>query len=97
MLMQGEKNRLFVGMKISTTLQRDLDRCAGGAERYFDDKPESLQDCQLWRGQDHRKVFARRVPVTDIENVSRAVGSILILITSGHRIEEDSIRIYVDS
>ena len=42
--MDGLDKRLFVGIKISTKLQRELDNCARGTERYFkEDKPESLQ------------------------------------------------------
>jgi hypothetical protein len=33
-------------------------------------------------------------PVSAIENVSRNIRSILTLITRGHRVEEDAIRIY---
>ncbi len=36
--------QLFVGIKMSAKLQRELDNCARGTERYFkEDKPESLQ------------------------------------------------------
>lgn len=96
--MHDEKKRLFLGMKISTTLQRDLDKCPGGAELYFEkDKPESLRIVSFGEDKIIGRFLRDGFPVTDIENVSRALRSMLILITSGHRIEEDSIRIYVDS
>ncbi len=87
--------RLFVGIKISTKLQRELDNCVRGTERYFkEDKPESLQIVTL--GED--KVIGRYLrdgaPVSDLDNVSRNICSVVTLITSGHRLDEDSVRIY---
>ena len=89
--------QLFIGIKISPNLQRELDNCAPGTEHYFkEDKPESLQIVSL----DSEKLIGRFLrdgfPVSDIDNVSRNVCSIVKLITRGHRIAEDSVHIYAD-
>ena len=87
--------RLFVGMKISAKLQRELDNCARGTERYFkEDKPESLQIVTLGVEKHIGRFLQDGFPVGDLNNVSRNVSSIVTLITSGHRLAEDSVRIY---
>jgi hypothetical protein len=97
-MMVDENKRMFVGMKISTKLQRDLDNCAGGAERYFkEDKPESLRIVTFGEDRIIGRFLRDGFPVTDIDGVSRNVRSMITLITSGHRIDEDAIRIYADS
>ncbi len=89
--------RLFVGIKISAKLQRELDNCARGTERYFkEDKPESLQIVTLGGDQLIGRFLRDGVPVSDIDNVSRNVRSVVALIASGYRIAEDSIQIYAD-
>lgn len=89
--------RLFVGIKISAKLQRELDNHARGTERYFkEDKPESLQIVTLGDEKLIGRFLQDGFPVSDIDNVSRNVRSIVTLITQGYRIEEDSIRIYID-
>ena len=87
--------RLFVGIKVSTKLQNELDSPAPGTERYFKNgDSEHLQIVTL--GEE--KVIGRYVkdgfPVTDIDNVSRNVLSIVKLITRGYRLEEDAVHIY---
>ena len=89
--------QLFIGIKISPKLQSEFDNCVPGTEHYFkEDKPESLQIVSL----DSEKLIGRFLrdgfPVSDIDNVSRNVCSIVKLITRGHRIAEDSVHIYAD-
>ena len=89
--------RLFVGMKISAKLQRELDNCARGTERYFkEDRPESLQIVTLREDKLIGRFLRDGFPVSDIDNISRNVRSIVTLITQGLRIAEDSIQIYAD-
>jgi len=96
--MNNENRRLFVGIKVSTKLQRELDNCAPGTERYYkEDKPESLQIVNLGEEKVIGRFLRDGYPVTDIDNVSRNVRSIIALITGGSRITEDSVRIYADS
>lgn len=87
--------RLFVGIKVSSKLQNELDSPAPGTERYFKNgDSEHLQIITL--GEE--KVIGRYVkdgfPVADIDNVSRNVLSIVKLITRGYRLEEDAVHIY---
>ena len=93
---EGDK-RLFVGIKISSKLQRELDNCARGTERFFkEDKPESLQVIALGEDKLIGRYLEDGFPVNNIEDVSRNVRSIVGLITSGYKIADDSIRIYAD-
>jgi len=95
--MEDENRRLFVGVRVSTTLQWDLDNCAPGTERYYkEDKPESLQIVTFGNERVIGRFLRDGFPVADIDNVSRNVRSIIALITRGSRIEEDSIRIFAD-
>jgi hypothetical protein len=87
--------RLFVGLKISAKLQRELDHCTRGTEHYFkEDKPESLRIVALGDEKLIGRFLQGGFPVNGIGDVSRNVRSIVTLITSGYRMEEDSIRIY---
>ncbi len=95
--MDRENKRLFVGIKVSTKLQRELDHCAPGTERYYkEDKPESLQIVTFGEERVIGRFLRDGYPVTDIDNVSRNIRSIITLITGGSVIAEDSIRIYAD-
>jgi hypothetical protein len=89
-------NRLFAGIKISTQLQNDLDSPAPDTERYF--KPDNLDYLQVVTLGD-QKLIGRYLkdgfPAADMDNVSRNVRSIVTLIARGHRLEENSVRIYV--
>lgn len=95
--MDGLDKRLFVGIKISTKLQRELDNCARGTERYFkEDKPESLQIVTFGEDKLIGRFLEDGFPVSSIDDVSRNVRSVVSLITSGYKIPDDSIRIYAD-
>ncbi len=95
--MDHENKRLFVGIKISTKLQRELDHCTPGTEHYYkEDKPESLQIVTFGEERVIGRFLRDGYPVTDIDNVSRNIRSIITLITGGSVIEEDAIRIYAD-
>ena len=97
-MMNHENERLFVGIKVSTKLQSELDNCAPGTERYYkEDKPESLQIVTFGEERIIGRFLRDGYPVTDIDNVSRNIRSIITLITRGSRIEEDAIRIYAAS
>ena len=57
--MDDMDKRLFVGIKISPKLQRELDNCPRRAEHYFkENRPESLDPRG---GKAYRKVLTRRV------------------------------------
>jgi hypothetical protein len=87
--------RLFIGIKISTALQNEINSPAPGTERYFEQNNDDyLQIINL--GED--KLIGRYVndgyPVAALGDVSRNVCSILKLITRGRRIEEKEVHIY---
>jgi hypothetical protein len=91
----GEK-RLFVGVKISTQLQSGLDSPAPGTDRYF--KEGNAEYLQIVTQGDEKfigRYLKNGFPIADLDNVSRNVRSIIRLIAGDHRIEEDSVRIYV--
>jgi len=88
-------HRLFVGIKISTKLQHDLNSPAPGTEHYF--KTDSVDYLHVVTVGE-QKLIGRYVkdgfPVAEMDNVSRNVCSIVKLITRGQRIEEGSVHIY---
>ncbi len=89
--------QLFVGIKISTKLQSELDHCEPGTERYFKkDNVEYLQIVTLGGEKLIGRFLKDGFPVSDIDNVSRNVCSIVKLITRGNRIEGGSVHIYAD-
>jgi len=95
--MDGLDKRLFVGIKISSKLQRELDNCARGTEHYFkEDTPEALKIVTVGEDKLIGRFLEDGFPVSSIDDVSRNVRSVVSLITSGYRIPDDSIRIYVN-
>lgn len=89
-------HRLFVGIKISTKLQRELDSPAPGTERYFNaDNVDFLHVISMGDEKFIGRYVKDGLPVVDMDDVSRNVCSIVKLITRGHRIEENSVHIYV--
>lgn len=93
--METEK-RLFVGVKISSKLQSELDNPAPGTERYFkEDNEEFLRIVTLGEEKLIGRYLKDGFPVGDIDNVSRNVRSIVKVITRGHSLGEDSVHIYV--
>ena len=87
--------RLFIGIKISSALQNEINSPAPGTQHYLEqDNEEYLQIVSL--GED--KLIGRYVkdgyPVAAIADVSRNVCSIVKLITRGRRIEEREVHIY---
>lgn len=94
----NENKRLFVGIKVSTKLQRELENAAPGTDHYFkENKPESLQIVTLGDEKIIGRYLSDGCPVSELDNVSRNIRSIITLVTGGSRIEEDSVRIYADA
>ncbi len=87
--------QLFVGIKVSSELQNELNNPAPGTEHYFkEDNTDYLRIITLGDEKLIGRYIKDAFPATDIENVTRNVCSILRLITRGHRIDEASVRIY---
>jgi len=94
--MLDASHRLFVGIKISTKLQNELNSPAPGTERYLN---AASADYLHVVTMGDEKLIGRYVkdgfPAAEMDNVSRNVCSIVKLITRGHRVEESSVHIYV--
>jgi len=87
--------RLFVGIKITKSLQDDLDSSAPGTKRYFEGTNEEyLQIINLREEKFIGRYLNDGFPVANIGDVSRNICSILKLITRGRRIEENDVHIY---
>jgi hypothetical protein len=91
---EGTK-RLFVGIKITKSLQDELDSAAPGTKRYFEgDNGEYLQIVSLRDDKFIGRYLNDGFPVAHIGDVSRNICSIVKLIARGRRIEEDDVHIY---
>ena len=88
--------RLFVGIKISKTLQNELDSPAPGTKHYFEgsDTKDYLQIVNLGEEKFIGRYIKDGFPTADIGDVSRNVCSIVKLITRGRRIEDNEVHIY---
>lgn len=79
---EGE-TRLFVGIKISPRLQRELNNWARGTNRALThDQPESLQIVTLGAAKLIGRFVRDGFPVRDLDNVSRNVRSIVTRMAS---------------
>jgi hypothetical protein len=96
--MDESDTRLFVGIKISPKLQRELDNCTRETVRYFtENQPESLQIVTLGEKKLIGRFLRDGFPVRNIDNVSRNIRSIVTRMARGFRVAEDSIHIYAAS
>lgn len=96
--MDAGEPRLFVGIKISPKLQRELDNGTREAERYLtEDQPESLQIVTRGEEQFIGRWLQDGFPVRDLDNVNRNVRSIVSRLTRGLQIAENAVRIYADA
>jgi hypothetical protein len=94
--MAETEKRLFVGMKISNSLQNELDNPAPGTDRYFKGNDgEFLQIISIGDEKLIGRYVKNGFPANDIGDVSRNVRSIVKLITRGHLTGEDSVHIYI--
>jgi hypothetical protein len=94
---EGETG-LFVGIKISPKLQRELDNCSRETQRYFvEDQPESLQIVTLGEDKLMGRFLRAGFPVRDLDNVSRNIRSIITRMMRGLHIAEDAVHIYAAS
>jgi len=90
------EKQFFVGIKISTKLQTQLDSPAPGTERYFkENNAEYLQIVTLGEDKIIGRPLQNGFPAAGITDVSRNVRSIVSLIARGDRVGDDSVHIYV--
>ena len=92
--MDEAAKRLFVGIKITRTLQEDLDSPAPGMKQYFDASNDYLQIVDLGADKYIGRFLTDGFPVANLADVSRNVCSIVKLITRGKRIEENDVQIH---
>lgn len=90
------EKRLFVGIKISKSLQHELDTPAPGNDTGRDAAVD-LADIQIINFGEHR-IIGRYIndgcPAASIAEVSLNVCRIVKLMTRGRRIEENEVHIY---
>jgi len=87
--------RLFIGIKITKSLQDDLNSPAPGTKHYFEgNSNDYLQIVDLREEKFIGRFLNDGFPAANISDVSRNVCSIVRLITRGRRIEESDVHIY---
>mgnify|MGYP003579618702 CR=1 FL=1 len=92
---ESSVKRLFVGIKITKSLQDDLDSPAPGTKHYFEgNNNEYLQIVNLGDEKFIGRYLKDGFPAANIGDVSRNVCSIIKLTTRGPRIEERQVHIY---
>ena len=88
--MDEATKRLFVGIKITKTLQDDLASPAPGTKQYFEGTNDDyLQIINLGEDKFIGRYLKDGFPVANIGDVSRNVCSLLKLITRGRRIKNE--------
>jgi hypothetical protein len=93
--MEETTRRLFVGIKITKSLQDDLDNPAPGTKHYFDgNNNDYLQIINMNEDKFIGRYLKDGFPAASISDVTRNVCSIVKLITRGRRIEESDVHIY---
>lgn len=93
--MGEERKRLFVGIRITKSLQDELDHAAPGTKRYFEGhNGEYLQIINLGDEKFIGRYVDDGFPVANLGDVCRNVCSIVKLITRGRRVEESDVHIY---
>lgn len=93
--MEETAKRLFVGIKITKSLQDDLDNPAPGTKHYFEgNNNEYLQIINLNEDKFIGRYLKDGFPAASIGDVTRNVCSIVKLIARGRRIEDSEVHIY---
>lgn len=93
--MEETGKRLFVGIKITKSLQDDLDNPAPGTKHYFEgNNNEYLQIINLNEDKFIGRYLKDGFPAASIGDVTRNVCSIVKLIARGRRIEDSDVHIY---
>ena len=94
--MADDTKSLFIGIKISTALQNELDSPAPGTKHYFDggENNEYLQIIDMGGDRFIGRYIKNGYPAAGIADVSRNICSIVKLIARGRRVEENEVHIY---
>ena len=87
--------RLFIGVKISRKLERELDNPAPGTEGYLRaDNVNYLQTLNRAEETFIGRYVENGFATTEIANVSRDISNSLKQIIPGHRVQENSVHVY---
>jgi hypothetical protein len=93
--MEETGKRLFVGIKITKSLQDDLDNPAPGTKHYFEgNNNEYLQIINLQEDKFIGRYLKDGFQAAGISDVTRNICSIVKLIARGRRIEDSEVHIY---
>lgn len=94
-MMEAVKERLFVGLKITNTLQRMLDECNSVYHVYFrDDNPAHLQIVKV-DGMDYLgKSLEQGLPVSSINDIVLNIKSILTKIVPKYTVSAGEIKVF---
>jgi len=89
------KERLFVGLKITNTLQRQLDECPPVYNVYYkDNNPSHLQIIKVDSDDYMGKTLEQGLPVSSVNDITRNIKSILSKICPKYTVSAGEIKIF---
>ncbi len=87
--------RLFIGIKVSSALQTELDKPASGTKQYLEPgTPDHLEFVTMAGDNIIGRYMQDGCTADEVGIVGRRVCSIVRIVTRGYRIDEDSVLIY---
>ncbi len=87
--------QLFIGIKVSSALQTELNRPAPGTKQYLEPgTPDYLEFVTMGGDNVIGRYMEDGCTANEVGIVGRRVCSIVRIVTRGYRIDEDSVLIY---
>ena len=94
--MEESSKRLFVGIKVTKSLQDDLDNPAPGTKHYFEgNNHDYLQIVNINEDKFIGRFLKDGFPAAGVSDVTRNICSIVKLIARGRRIEDSEVHMYI--
>ena len=94
--MEESSKRLFVGIKVTKSLQDDLDNPAPGTKHYFEgNNNDYLQIVNINEDKFIGRFLKDGFPTAGVSDVTRNICSIVKLIARGRRIEDSEVHMYI--
>lgn len=94
--MEESSKRLFVGIKVTKSLQDDLDNPAPGTKHYFEgNNNDYLQIVNINEDKFIGRFLKDGFPAAGVSDVTRNICSIVKLIARGRRIEDSEVHMYI--
>ncbi len=85
----------FIGIKITNSLQQQLDECSDINKRYFEGKePQSLQIVTIGKEEILGREVEQGVPIGSLEDVAQNIRSILSKICPKYNIADSEVKVY---